>query len=341
MKGMSTRISANLPRHFCIDGRAADDFSVGSLLAQETIEEIFESGNDAFRKVVEQTPLVLSHPDQVFLADTTRVNTRHRSGRSPLAWLWEKEFVRKSRVEAFHRFRPVDRLTPHHHCTSITTLLPATRKLPFFLSRRNGHQYAVPSHQDQLLLESVYHIPADQITVVRPGPRGYIHTAAAPKATNGGLLFLLGNLRELPDLKKRVALASQIFPQMPKKVVRLNSRKPFLPATWLRILRNTGLVFYLTSSPFDWATLALETIFWEIPTIFLETHGVFSDLLPSSPLGMSRFLIEQPDLAALQKEVKRVKALLTEKRIYERGAHASQYLSIYARLGKSLSRPAN
>ncbi len=338
---MPTQRPVNPARHFCIDGRAADDFSVGAMLAQETIEEIFESGNEEFRKHVDQTPLVLSHPDQVFLADTTRINTRHRSGGSPLAWLWEREFVRKARVEALHRFRPVDRLTPHHRCTSITTLLPATRKLPFFISRRNGHQYVVPSHQDQLLLETVYHIPVEQISVIRPGVRGYIHTAAAPKATNGGLLFLLGNLREIPDLKRRVALASAMFPQMPKKVLRLNSRKPFAPATWLKILRNTGLCFYLTSSPFDWATLALEMLFWEIPTVFLETHGVFSELLPSSSLGMSRFLIEQPDLPALQKEVKAIKQILTEKRIYERGSLASQYLSIYARLGKAARRPSN
>lgn len=330
-----------VPPFFCIDGRAAEDYSVSAALAHETIEELFETGSEELARHVAKTPVVISHPDQIFLADAKRINTSHRSSGSPLGWLWEKQFVRKAGVETLHRFRPADKLTPHHSCTLITTLLPPARRMPFFISRRNGHQYVVPSQQDQMLLETVYHIPNEQITVIRPGIRGYVHTAAMPKRPAGGLLFVLGSFKEVPDLKKRIALASKLFPQMPVRVLRLKSKKPFVPGTWLKTLRNTAVCFYLSSSPFDWGTLALETMYWDIPTVFLETNGALSELLPNSPLSMARFLISQPDLPTLQKETKLARQTLLEKRLFEKGGHASQYLQIYARLGKAMRRPSN
>ena len=53
-------------------------------------------------------------------------------------------------------------------------------------------------------------------------------------------------------------------------------RTDLSPLAWLKLLQHTKVCVYLASKPFDWPTLALESIFWGIPTLFSDEHIALS-----------------------------------------------------------------
>src|SRR5207253_1074076 len=91
--------------------------------------------------------VVLSHPDQVFSGQLKRHDTRLSLSRSPWHWIQHRHFCRDSGISILHNFSPVDRCLPSWGLPTLTTLLPPSRRLPFFLSRKPEHHYLVPSEK--------------------------------------------------------------------------------------------------------------------------------------------------------------------------------------------------
>lgn len=317
----------------CIDGRAAAKYPVRGLIAQEVIDQLVAAGGEpdvASEWIDRRRIVLLTHRKQVFSGQLRRFDTRVGLSRSPLHWLWEKRFVRDANISAFHRFRPADQLFPRHGCHTFTTVLPPKTGLPFFVSRRSENHYIVPSRRDAGLLEKGYHVPANQVSVVRPSVRRYVHFTERPKAPGDGTLLLLtGGPGDAKDLRKLTSVISDTFPHLPRKTLSLRRESDVTPVTWAKHLEGVQLCFYLNAPPFDWATLALEALFWGIPTIFLDRNATLAEILPHSPLKLSRFLVDQPDLAVLRQEALQARESLLTQGIFAPLSLAKQYTEIY------------
>lgn len=321
----------------CIDGRAASEFSSRGLMAQEVIDQLVsaqfepDTGSEWLEK---QRTVLLSHPGQVFTGQLKRFDTKMAIRRSPVHWIWETNFVRNAQISAFHRFRPVDRLAPYPSCASITTLLPPRRRLPFFLSHRSQHVYVVPSLKEARFIERSYRVPSAQVAVVRPGVRRYVHFLPAPvPSPEGWLLILLGSGSESKPMRRWMKAIAERFPELPRRIVRLKNRTDLSPLTWLKLLQNTKVCVYLTAKHFDWPALALESIFYGVPTVFAEAHSALSELLPQSPLSASHFLLNQPDLTELKKLTEAARQSLFQEGVFRPLAQAKQYRYLYQNLG--------
>lgn len=320
----------------CIDVRAAAEFAAAGMVAQEVVDQLVAAQGEpgASSEWLERARTVLvAHKGQLFSGQLKRFDTGRRIGRSPLYWLWERSLVRGAKVSAFHRFRPIDRLAPHHACQTLTTVLPAARKLPFFLSRRGNHRLVVPSEKDARLLRESYHFPEDRIHVVRPGVRRFIHFTPAPKRpVDGRILFVGGRGMKRSDQKRLEAAIRATMPETPSKRLRLARRADLSPQAWAEHLKEARLVVYLETAPFDWATLALESLYWGVPTLFADGNRALAELLPGSPLSLSRFLVDPPDAKTLKRQTDGARIKLKAAGAFDPYQLARQYRAIYATL---------
>jgi hypothetical protein len=325
----------------CIDGRATSQFAARGLIAQETIDELVSAQGEqgiGSEWIERQRTVLLSHPWQAFSGQLRRFDTRRRIGRSPFYGWWEKRFARRAHLSAFHRFRPADRLGPRLRLPTITTIFPATGKLPFYVSRQPEQWYVVPSTRDARLLKEKYSIPTEMVSVVRPGVRRYIHFSPAPSGVReGGILFLVGNSHaDGARLNETVDLVARRFPELPRVELAFSRKQDVSPMRWMKLLQNTRLFFYLTEKPFDWPTLALEALFWNIPTVFPDGHAALSELLPDSPLKLSRYLVDLPGMDRLQLLADEARAKLVGQGVFEPLSVARQYAQIYSRLPRRI-----
>src|SRR5687767_9401035 len=109
----------------CIDGRAAADFRFRGLIAQEVIDELVACLGEEPTScdwLEKRRTVLLSHPGQSFSGQLKRYDTTVGIRSTPLHWLWERSFLKRSGVSAFHRFRPADRLHPFPDVPTLTTL---------------------------------------------------------------------------------------------------------------------------------------------------------------------------------------------------------------------------
>ena len=164
----------------------------------------------------------------------------------------------------------------------------------------------MPSEKEAKLLEKTYKMPREQIAVIHPSVRRYVHYVDKPvTASEGWVLFLTGARGESARQKRWVRVTAERFPELAIKIVRMK-KTDLSPLAWLKLLQHTKVCVYLTSKPFDWPTLALESFFWGIPTLFADEHMALSELLPQSPFSISHFLVDNPDLGSLTKQVEGV-----------------------------------
>jgi hypothetical protein len=319
-------------KRLCIDVRAASEFAARGLMAQEIADQLIASESEPGRG---NYPIVLAHPDQAFPGGPRRHDTRVRLWRTPLHWLWERRFQREQGVAALHRFRPVDRLTPYPDCPAITTLLPARRRLPFFLSHRTRHLYVVPSASEARLVEKSFGVPVERIAVVRPGVRRFVGLMPGPsRPPEGWALFLVGRGAGRGSVKRWLRVLSARFPELRPKVVRLKDRSDFSPLTWIKLLQQTGVCIYLAAQHFDWPTLALEAIYYRVPTLFADDHAALAELLPGSPLRISSFLVEHPDAKSLLRATEDARERLFNEGIFEPFAQLDAYRALHQQLGE-------
>ncbi len=317
----------------CIDGRC-DRRKHSSLVAEEIVNQLVASHGDAEAGnewVDKGRTVLLAHPDQVFEGQWRRYNTKMHVGISPIYWAWERNFVQEASLTVFQKFRSSDRLGLGLPCTSLTTVLSPGSIPKAFQWASTRQVFVVPSHQDRTELSNDKKIPVDQIHVIHPTIRRYCHFAETPDLKSEGQILVIHDGRS----RYRQALTSILndrFPSRPIRVISAKNRAEFEPPVWLDTLRQTLFAFYLVETPFDWATAALETIYWGIPTFFQNEHGPLNELLPSSPLRLSQFLIDQPDISTLKGIATSAYQTLEECGVFEPLAYARQFKGIYESL---------
>lgn len=315
----------------CIDGRAAAEFANYGLMAQELIDQLVSSqGEEQSSSWMErQQTVLLSHPGQVFAGQLRRFNTERKIGTSPFYWAWEKNFVKSAQLGAFHRFRPANGVSPRLGCFTVTTLFPPQRGF-FPLFARPREHFVVPSNHDRKVIQKKYRLPESWIHVVHPCARRYVHFSDPPVKEAGWILFLMGNHKESIDLKKLRRVLTHQYPKLRHKFIKLHKGSCLTSVDWLRCLGQTQLCVYLTEALCDWPFLALEALYFGIPTIFLDGHSALKECLPDSPLRLSRFLVEQPKASEVIRWVKEARGVLESVGCFAPLGLAKQYHAIYA-----------
>ncbi|NDD04137.1 MAG: hypothetical protein EB078_04465, partial [Proteobacteria bacterium] len=134
------------------------------------------------------------------------------------------------------------------------------------------------------------------------------------------------------NLKKLAGVVKTRFPKLQPKIVSVRPQEELSPQTWIALLSNAKLCFYLCSKPFEWGTLALESLFYRIPTVFPEENQSLNELLPQTSLSLARFLINQSDMGSLKQETERVVEQLKNKGLYEPLATAATYRELYRQI---------
>lgn len=321
----------------CIDGRSAHQFGHRGLMAQEVIDQLVAGhgeGDASSEWIEKKRTVLLAHPSQAFSGQLKRFDTKTKISSSPLYWFWEKYFAKNANISRFHRFRSIDNLSPSLSIPTLTTLVPAKKGLPFFISRRPNQDFVVPSSQDAKLLQTHYQIASDKIHTLRPGTRRYVQFVETLKHSGHGyILFVVTDAKSVRKVKALKKVIAKIYPNLPQKVMRLTDSTKVAPAVWMKLLQNTKVCIYLSSQPFDWGTLALESIFWNVPTLFSDEHSALTELLSQSPLRLSQFLINQPDFEELSTLTQNAKSELEAKGTFLPLNMAEQYASLYRELG--------
>lgn len=333
------QVMPHTPR-LCIDSRTAVEMPQTGILAQELVDQLVaaKEEQEASEWIQKQRTVLLSHPGQVFSGQLRRYETKRKVGTSPLYWLWEKEFVKTSGISFFHRFRAIDQMNVACAITTLTTVLPPQKRMPFFLTRRPNQYFCVPSEKDRVQLSEQYQIAVERIFLARPTLRRFVHFQALAKTEKPTALFLIGDRENKVQINRLLKVVKNRFPQWETLVVKLDKNKEVAhPKTWLSLLSNAQICFYLSSKPFDWGTLALESIFYGIPTLFLEEHRALSELIPSSALTLTKFLIEQPEHQTMILETEAILKELKKDGVFEPLALANQYREIYQNIVPSVT----
>lgn len=319
----------------CIDGRAAAEFQGQGLVAQELIDQLVAAqGETAGSPWVERhRTVLLSHPDQVFAGQLKRYDTRKRIGSSFLYGAWEKNFVQTSQIAAFHRFRPADRLEPRLDCPTITTLLPAVRGLPNGPANRGDRErFVVPSQRDKRFFCEVMAVPDDLVKVGRPSVRRFVHFETKPSASIGGTVLLLCDARREFDFRKLRQIVGSQYPHLQVHTITLDDSAALSPKAWIKSLQFASLAFYLTERAFDWPFPALEALYFDVPVIFMDGHPALNELLPVSPLRLSKYLTDFTTFSQLRRSVVEARERLERSGSFEPLGLAAQYRDLYAGL---------
>lgn len=307
------------------------------IIAQELIDQLVAANGEeeASEWIQKHRTVLLSHPGQVFSGQLRRYETKRKVGTSPLYWLWEKEFVKTAGISFFHRFRAIDQMNAACAIMTLTTVLPPRKKLPFFISRRPNQYFCVPSEKDLDFLNLKYQIAKERIFLAKPAIRRFLHFQELQKQEKPIALFLVGEKEGRSQLERLLRIVKNRFPHLESKVVVMKNNDGLGPKTWISLLSNTQLCFYLTTKPFDWGTLALEALFYKIPTIFSEENGSLREILPKTGLALNRFLIEQSDRDSIEKETLKAWHELQKAGAFEPLALAKRYREIYDQIEPS------
>lgn len=322
----------------CIDSRTALELPQTGTIAQELIDQLVAANGEeeASEWIQKQRTVLLSHPGQVFTGQLRRYETKRKVGSSPLYWWWEKEFVKMAGISFFHRFRAMDQMNAACSVSTLTTVLPPKKKLPFFLSRKSNQYFCVPSQADKTLLEQRYLIAQERIFVARPATRRLVHYHELNEGKKETAIVVFDRKEEL-KLKKLLRVLKQRFPKWKIKMIPIRNKESLNPAVWLEALSQAPICFYLCSQPFDWGTLALESIFYKVPTVFVEENKSLSEILPQSGLTLTRFLLESPDLLDILAATEKARNDLKEMRLLDPLAIAGQYRDIYRQIAPDLT----
>jgi len=322
----------------CIDSRTALELPHTGAIAQELIDQLVAANGEeeASEWIQKHRTVLLTHPGQVFSGQLRRYETKRKVGVSPLYWLWEKEFVKMAGISFFHRFRAIDQMNVACSVSTLTTVLPPKKKLPFFLSRRPNQYFSVPSETDKLLLQKRYLIAQERIFVSRPTPRRLVHFNSLVSEKKDTALILVDKKDPITS-KKLLSVLKHRYPNWQIKTVSLRNKEALSPKVWLQHLSRAGICFYLCSKPFDWGTLALESIFYGVPTVFLEENKTLMEMLPNSGLTLTRFLVENPELTDILASTQKAGISLKKAGIFDPLAVAEQYRLVYEKIAPGLN----
>lgn len=316
----------------CIDARAATDLSYRGIPSQEHLDLLLKEPPQ------ENTPLVvIAHPEQAFQGAVARWNTTREMSRGALGAVWERGFVGARGAAAYHSFRPIDRPRPKLAWPSVTTWLPAEAGLPSRVAVHENEWSVVPAEGDARVLRERYEFDPRRIEVVRPTVRSFFSETAAPKPIpEASLLFVCGSRTDSEETQKIVEVLSSRFPTLGAKTVFLKEKHDLSPAAWARQLASTRVLVYLTHRPFDWPVLALEALAWNIPVVYPDRHAALDELIPHSPLKLSRFLVELPPFAAMKDMAQAARDALAKKGALDAPSSARAYRDLYSRVLRSV-----
>lgn len=318
----------------CIDSRTAQEMPQTGFLAQELIDQLVAANGEeeASEWIEKNRTVLLSHPGQVFSGQLRKYETSRKVGTSPFYWLWEKEFVKTAALSSFHRFRAIDQINAACAITTLTTVLPPKKKLPFFITRRPNQFFCVPSLKDKNILTSQYEISESRVFIAKPTIRRFLHFRDFEEreaGKNSLALFIIDGQTDKSKVEKLRRVVKTRFPKWENKTLSLKNKELFAPQPWKELLDKTSLCFYLCEKSFDWGSLALESLFFKIPTIYSEENSCLSEILSPVGINLTQFLIEQPELEALKKNADALNSHLTDCGVFEPLAMAHQYRDIY------------
>lgn len=312
----------------CIDARAASDLSYRGIASQEHLDLLLKEPPP------ENTPLVvIAHPEQAFQGAVARWNTNREMSRNAFAALWERGFVGARGAAAYHSFRAIDQPRPRLAWPSVTTWVPASAGLPARVAVHDNEWSVVPAEGDARVLRERYEFDPRRIEIIRPTVRSFFAETAAPRTIpEASLTFLCGARTDSEETQRIVELMSARFPQLGARTIFLKEKNDFSPAAWARQLASTRLLVYLTHRPFDWPVLALEALAWNIPVVYPDRHSALDELLPQSPLKLSRFLVELPTPAAMKDMAATARQALVDNGSLDPQSSARAYRDLYGRV---------
>jgi hypothetical protein len=322
---------------FSIDLRTSSDFYYLQKLSEEFIEQLFlqEQEDNWFGfKLNDQKVVVFKEAKQNLRSHSDSFNTETVAHPS----FYSKWFEKKVDSKSIHRFCAFDQLNPSPRVATLTTVLPANKKEPFFISKRAGQFYVVPSEEDAKLLVKKYQITEEQVFIIAPSIRREILEIERKfRFTEGGILILKDPQEKTLDIKKLKEVIKKLYPMMPITEIDLRKGASFEPKNWMKLLESTQICFYLNSRAMDWPLLPLESFFSKVPTLFLEGHHSLNELLPNSNLRIQRFLIELPTIETLKKWLVDARNELQAKGVFEPKKMAKEYQLVYEKLQTELN----
>jgi len=294
---------------FCIDLRAAEDFPTSGFISEALVEQLGEAPG------YELPVAVLMRESQTAPEPARKIYADFRTGNSLIYSAWEKELFKNASVGGLHRFRPLNRLGAEFAFPTLTTVLPRKGRDPWFRSRRHEH-FTVSSHADARHLGEILKIAPEQISVVVPTVRQSLITGNEPvRCVPRTLLLLTGDFPEKFSLKRFGKILAQRYPNLPQKVLSLDEASAFTSVRWKKQLENVHTCFYLTTRPFDWPVVALESLYWKIPTVFMDGHRALNEMAGFSDLRLSRYLVEKSSDEGMRQATE-----ATHQRLAEKGA---------------------
>jgi hypothetical protein len=314
------------PMSLCVDGRASREWGARGVLATEVVEGL---GNHLF---AEEGPLVLAHPKQDILAPFARMNTKVPAQGSWFAPRWDRKFIASKQIQWMHRFLPLDQVNRAVGCQQITTLLPSLGKDPFYVSRKNGHHFVVPSEADRAWLEKTYSVPTDQMSVIYPAPRRSV-VLQSDFASSGerGILVVRDSVTDGFD--RHVSLLRRSFPTYRFATVSLRDAEAVSPTRWLRTLRNAAACFYLVEKPLDSAVLALEALYCQVPVVYADGNRTLNEVIGHPEWHLKHFLADPSSIEQLGKSAVSLRAELEIAGFFDLDQPALEYRDLYFRLG--------
>ena len=312
------------------------------LMAQEGIDQLVAGqGEDRHdRWLSRQRMVLLSHTEQIFSGQIKRHDTTHSV--NPTLWnrFWEYYFLHEAKITAFHRFRPADCLGTVPSLSTLTTLLPPLKQLPKTMPTNSNLPYVVASQRDKRFLVSKYTVDSEQIAVIQPSARRYIHFKEAPCRENATQFTVLAD-RPSANVHTLIDILKERNPKASIKLIKTHSLKETSPEQWHEVLSKTAVLFYLIDQPFDWPLLALEAFYWNIPVVYSATHHYLIETLGDNPLLVTKYLVESPPIDALDVHTRCAKRDLENHGAFEPYGMAHQYQDAFRRYFPELvGRPA-
>lgn len=318
----------------CIDGRSASELASLDFVCSELISQLVagvgesQGSSSWFEK---SRAVILAHDEQVFAGSLRRYDTKAKVGKGIFRTAWEKNFVKKANISAYHRFRSIERLTQLEGIPTVTTLLPSN-PLELLPLNKSKDQFVVPCEKDRYLLEKFFGVSADKIHVVTPTVRRFFQFDHPIPFKTRHRCVVIGTHKEMRRQEKTIAELLIQFPQLEYSAVHLSNHAPLEASTWHSFLSEASVVVYLESRAFDGATLALEALFVGVPTLFSERHNALTELVDIPEFQIEKYLETPLTIAALKQKVPKLRERLFEKGIFEPFSLAEQYSKIYERL---------
>ncbi len=313
----------------CIDGRAATDLHADGLLAAELVDQMVASHGvpGASSVWIERRRLVtLAHPLTLYAGQIKRYETKVHAHSLFSRFFWEKRFLKHAPVSAFLRFRRAGLISFPKDFPTVTFLLPG-KKVRGMGGVSENRRVVVPSRQDAQQVEKG--MASKNIRVMQTSVRRYVEFVDRVIPTAQGKIVIAVD-KHFRNWKSHLEWIQRNYPNHPHTLLFLD--RAIEGKEWRRLLEGTAFCIYLRDAAFDWPFLALESIYWTVPTIFADRNASLRELLPKSALQLSAFMAERPDWKKLHALTREAHTQLKLQGVFEPFGLARQCFSLLDQL---------